>query len=271
MRAMPSLPVVPPPFAWTEAPFGPTLECGAFPSSIRHFFSTRQLALSDPGSWDAIAAAAGVAPGRVQRLTQVHGSNVVIIRRHDGWLEGPIPEADALISDDPSVALVVRGADCVPILLTDTRKGTVGAVHAGWRGTAAGVVTAALGAMTREFGTVAADVVAAIGPAIGACCYEVGPELVDAFASQGHERYLIDRWFQARPPRRGERVRPRMRLDLVGANRDQLILAGVPEEAVHACDLCTAMNLEVLTSYRAERDAAGRLAGVIRATHAIAG
>jgi copper oxidase (laccase) domain-containing protein len=103
-------------------------------------------------------------------------------------------------------------------------------------------------------------VVAAIGPAIAPCCYEVGPDLVDAFAAAGHERHLIDRWFQVR--RDGK-----LRLDVPGANRDQLVLAGVAEENVHVANLCTAMNVEVLTSYRAEQERAGRIAGVIRPAH----
>jgi copper oxidase (laccase) domain-containing protein len=119
--------------------------------------------------------------------------------------------------------------------------------------------------MEREFGTKAADIVAAIGPSIGACCYEVGSELVDAFAAAGHERHLIDRWFLAPAPERGSRERPKLRLDVAGANRDQLLIAGVPEEQIHASGLCTAMHVDVLTSYRAERDQSARLAGVILA------
>jgi copper oxidase (laccase) domain-containing protein len=125
--------------------------------------------------------------------------------------------------------------------------------------------TAALEALDREFGTKPADVVAAIGPSIGPCCYEVGTELVDAFAAAGHERYLIDRWFLAPAPPRGSRERPKLRLDVAAANRDQLLLAGVPDEQIHTAGLCTATNLDVLTSYRAEKEDAGRLAGVIRA------
>jgi len=141
----------------------------------------------------------------------------------------------------------------------------VAAVHAGWRGTAARAAVAALEALEREFGTKPGDVVAAIGPSIGPCCYEVGSELVDAFAAAGHERYLIDRWFLAPAPPRGSSERPRLRLDVNGANRDQLLLAGVPEEQIHSSGLCTAMHLDVLTSYRAEKATAGRLAAVIRA------
>jgi copper oxidase (laccase) domain-containing protein len=88
---------------------------------------------------------------------------------------------------------------------------------------------------------------------------------VDAFAAAGHERYLIDRWFLSPAPPRGSRERSTLRLDVAGANRDQLVLAGVPEEQIHSSGLCTAMHLDVLTSYRAEKGNAGRLAGVIRA------
>jgi YfiH family protein len=164
------------------------------------------------------------------------------------------------------VAVAIRVADCVPLLVADRVRGVVAAVHAGWRGTAARAAVAALDALDREFGTRPADVVVAIGPSIGPCCYEVGSELVDAFAAAGHERHVIDRWFLAPAPPRGSRERATLRLDVAGANRDQLILAGVPEEHIHSSGLCTAMHLDVLTSYRAEKEHAGRLAGVIRAT-----
>jgi polyphenol oxidase len=119
--------------------------------------------------------------------------------------------------------------------------------------------------LTREFATRPEDVVAAIGPSICAACYEVGTELVDAFAAAGHARHLIDRWFVTTPPPRGSVEPSPLRLDVAGANRDQLVLAGVPEENIHMSGLCTATNLDVLTSFRAEKERAGRLAGVIRA------
>jgi YfiH family protein len=195
---------------------------------------------------------------------QVHGRTVVVLRDGDA-APAVAPEADAFVSNSRDVAVAIRVADCVPLLMADRTRGVVAAVHAGWRGTAARASVAALEALEREFGTKPADVVAAIGPSIGACCYEVGTELVDAFAAAGHERYLIDRWFLAPAPERGSRERPKLRFDVAGANRDQLLLAGVPEEQVHSSGLCTAMHLDVLTSYRAEKDQAVRLAGVIRA------
>jgi YfiH family protein len=251
-----TLPEVPAGFYWTDETWGAALRCRALDPIAQHLFTTRQLQLPSADAGEALAAAIGVLPDRLASLNQVHGREVAVIRTE------PSPErprADAFVSDAADVALVVRAADCAPLLIGDSRSGAVGAVHAGWRGTAARVAVAAVEALAREFSSRPADLVVAVGPAIGPCCYEVGPDLVDAFAAAGHERYLIDRWFLTPRDRR-------MRLDIAGANRDQLILAGVREENIHACGLCTAMHLDVLTSFRREKDHAGRLAGVIRAS-----
>ena len=256
-----SLPAVPDSFRWTTEPWGVALRCRPLEEVAPHLFTTRQVELSSPRDVQRIAASIGAAS--IAQLTQVHGQTVIVVRDGGGAFDGR-PEADALVSNARDVAVAVRAADCVPMLLADRRTRAVGAVHAGWRGTAARAATAAVEALGREFGSSPADLVVAMGPSIGGCCYEVGPDLVDAFAAAGHERYLIDRWFLSPPPPRGSRERPTMRLDLAGANRDQLILAGVPEEQIHLAGLCTAMNLDVLPSYRAEKEKAGRLAAVIR-------
>ena len=251
-----TLPTVPESFYWTRSACGPVLKCRPLDGVAAHLHTTRDQQLSAAGELLGVA--------EVVTSNQVHGREVVTTRR--GSLRSADPQdADVLVSDDPHVAIAVRAADCVPLLLADSRTGVVAAVHAGWRGTAAGAAPAAVQALTREFGTKPEDLVAAIGPSIGACCYEVGTELVDAFAAAGHPRHLIDRWFQARPPRRGSGERPKLRLDVGGANRDQLILTGVPEESIYACGLCTAMHLDLLTSYRAEKEKAGRIAAIIRA------
>ena len=256
-----TLPTVPESFYWSSSPVGPVLKCRPLEKVAEHLFTTREAQLSSADQWRQIGSLIGVT--EVVTLNQVHGRKVVTCRR--GW--PPVPgrqDADALVSDDPGIAVAVRAADCVPLLLADARTGAVAAVHAGWRGTAAGVVPAAAQALEREFGARPKDLVAAIGPSIGACCYDVGTEHVDAFAAAGHARHLIDRWFLAPPARRGSRERPELRLDVAAANRDQLILAGLREENLHDCGLCTAMHLDVLTSYRAEKEKAGRLAAVIR-------
>lgn len=260
-RSDASLPAVPDTFTWTDRPWGASLACVPMLPLAPHLFSTRQLALASPVDLQTLAES--VDARAVAMVTQVHGQAAVVVRTGMAPPD-PRPEADVLLSDSPDVAVAVRAADCVPLLIADSRRGVVAAVHAGWRGTATGAATAAVEGLQREFGSSPGDLVACIGPSIGPCCYEVGPELVDAFAAAGHARHLIDRWFLAPPPRRGERARPRMHLDVPGANRDQLILAGVPEAQIYLCGLCTAMHLDVLTSYRAEQERAGRLVGVIR-------
>lgn len=258
-----TLPSLPDSFHWTREAWGAALRCRPLEALAPHLFTTRQLELSSPG--DVSRLAASLDARDVAMATQVHRADVVVLRRDTSRPGGQgRPEADILISNDPDVAIAVRAADCVPVLLADRATGAVAAVHAGWRGTAARAVVAALDAMAREFGTRPADMVAAIGPSIGPCCYEVGPDLVDAFAAAGHERHLIQRWFATPPARRGSQDKPSLRLDVAGANRDQLILAGVLEENVHTAGLCTAMHLDVLTSYRAEKEKAGRIAGAIR-------
>ena len=267
-----TLPFLPESFRWAETSSGLVLKCQPLESIAPHLFTTRNVPISSPEEWKAVAGLVGAAD--TVTLNQVHGREVVTIRRGasgDAGSAGPglhaRQDADALVSNDPRVAIAVRAADCVPLLLADRTTGAVAAVHAGWRGTATGVAGAAVDELTRTFGVQPEHLMAAIGPSIGPCCYEVGSELVDAFAAAGHPRHLIDRWFSVRDAGSGIRDRKgaRLVLDVPGANRDQLMLAGVPEGQIYLSGLCTAMHLEVLTSYRAEKEKAGRIGAVIRA------
>jgi polyphenol oxidase len=257
-----TLPEVPEPFYWIEAPWGHALRCRALDPFAPHVFGTRQLSLSEPSHTAALAAIVGGV--RVVQVKQVHGSAHIVVRAGEPAQSGAMPEADLIVSNAIDAVIAVRAADCVPVLIADRVSGAVAAVHAGWRGTCARATPAAVSALEAEFGARPENLVAAIGPSIGVCCYEVGPELVDAFAAAGHERHLIQRWFPSAPPPRGSRARNPLHLDVAGANRDQLVLAGVPEEQIHLSGLCTAMHLDVLTSYRAEKAQAGRLVGAIR-------
>ena len=259
-----SLPPVPDDFAWTHESWGAGLRCRPLADIAPHVFTTRQLTFTSADDERRLCEAIGASS--IALAKQVHGRVVIVVRRGQTPRTDERPEADAFVSDAPDVAIAVRAADCVPLLMADRVKGVAAAVHAGWRGTAARVAVAAVEALAREFGSRPQDLVAAIGPSIGGCCYEVGSELVDAFAAAGHERYLIDRWFIAPPPPRGSRERPKLRLDVPGSNRDQLVLAGVPLEQIHLSGLCTAMHLDVLTSFRIEREKAGRIVAAIRTT-----
>ena len=259
-----TLPELPPSFAWTQTSLGLVLTCAPLESIAPHLFTTRAVPLTTQADWVALAHVLGAT--EAVTVNQVHGRAVVTIRR-GAARPADRPDADALVSNDPRVAIAVRAADCVPLLLADRTTGAVAAVHAGWRGTAAGAAGAAVDALSRDFGVQPQHLVAAIGPSIGACCYGVGSELVNAFAAAGHPRHLIDRWFSFRDAGSGvrDRANARLVLDLPGANRDQLVLAGVPEEQIFLSGLCTATHLDVLTSYRVEQEKAGRIAGVIRA------
>jgi copper oxidase (laccase) domain-containing protein len=142
-------------------------------------------------------------------------------------------------------------------LLFDPRLGAAAAAHAGWRGTAAGSSRAAVETLQREFGSRPSDLIAAIGPCLGACCGEVGPEVIEAFRAGGADPESIDAWFT---PGGGDRSF----LDLERANRDQLVHAGVRGDAIFASGLCTKTHHERLHSYRAAREHAGRMLAAIR-------
>ncbi len=247
--------------------------CEPLAALAPHVFTTRQLRLQGAPSatyaeWEAVGRAVGVAGADVVRVQQVHGTDIVAIGAGQGrtWRADSPPEADGLISRDPSVAISVRAADCVPILMSDRRTGAVAAVHAGWRGTCASAAPAAVRAMQEHFGSNPADLVAAIGPSIGPCCYEVGTTVVDAFAAAGHPRHHIARWFPSEAVRGESREQMPLVLDLWAATRDQLVLAGIPDDQVHVSGLCTATHNETFFSYRREGEAAGRIAAVIRAS-----
>jgi hypothetical protein len=203
-----------------------------------------------------LAEASGVNRWSLAAVHQVHGASLVDVQ--DTAPAGR-PHADGLVSRNPSTALTVRVADCVPLLIADTRLGVVAAVHAGWRGTAAGIAGAAVSRLGQSYGSQPGDLIAAIGPSIGPCCYTVGEELCEAFRGNGRDARDLRRWFH----RDGG-----LQLDLWTSNRDQLATAGVPETAIFASGLCTACHPDWFYSYRREGAAAGRLVGFIRASQA---
>src|SRR4029077_6725703 len=188
------------------------------------------------------------------------------------------PQGDAALSGQAGLLLGIQTADCVPILLADPRRRVVAAVHAGWRGTLARVVAKTLGRMQLEFGTRPEDVVAALGPAIGPCCYEVGPEVAQACSAQfagaaewfegpferlatGEEPNPLP-WLTMMPP--GHQPPPeRVRLDLRAANRWQLVDAGVNPRNIAASALCAGCRSDLFFSYRKEGAATGRMMSVI--------
>ncbi len=181
---------------------------------------------------------------------------------------------DASATSRPGLLLGVQTADCIPILLVDPRKRAIAAVHAGWRGTLQRIVIKAIGKMQMEFATKSADLLAALGPAIGGCCYEVGTEVSSAYLAQfpnaaewfneprtGDEPNPLQ-WLSMMPP--GHQPPPKgVLLDLRKANRAQLLAAGLQAKNIFVSDLCTACRPDLLFSYRKEGPQSGRLLSVI--------
>ena len=253
------------PFAWTPQPWGAALHSARLDEVALHLFTTRDLVLRGPHSddgWRQLAAAMGVKASRLVRLKQVHGTGVIVIRagesRKEAKTDAGRPRADIVMTDDPTVAVAVHVADCVPLLLADSVTGAVAAVHAGWRGTAAGAARQAVSAMQSHFGTRPVDLIAAMGPSIGPCCYQVGSDIVEAFRAAGTAHAQIREWF--RPLAEGGPYR----LDLAKASIDQLRAAGLDPANIDTCGLCTACHPSLFHSYRRDGVRTGRLAGVIR-------
>ena len=240
-----------------QAPWGHVLVCRALSEVAHHFFTDGSLELRNSDEeWAAVAKLANVDREHLLLLRQVHGRTVAVAEadRTGRW---HAPEADAIVSRDPSSALVVRVADCAPILIADRTTGAVAAVHAGWRSTMQRIVAAALESMNAQFGSDPANLVAAMGPSLGRCCGEMGEEVVEAFRAAGHPDRDLERWFQRAPGQKPH-------FDLWLSNRDQLERAGVPASQIFGADLCTRTHSARFHSYRAAGPEAGRMAAVIR-------
>lgn len=244
-------------FRWSNEPWGAALRCRGLDAAAQHLFTSKQLALPDPESWRQATASIGSTPDRLMRVKQVHGNVVRVLKRGEvpEGAHDDRPDGDALVSNQPGLVLAVMVADCVPILIADPVRGAAAAIHAGWRGTCARVAAAAIDAMRREFDSDPSDLLAAIGPSVGADDYEVGESLIDAFADAGHPGEDINRWFN----RTG--VKPH--LDLWRANGDQLRAAGLRDDHIYICGLSTVSHPDVFDSYRVQGAPAGRMAALI--------
>jgi YfiH family protein len=169
-------------------------------------------------------------------LKQIHSAHC--IRTSEPGRAG---EGDALITNRAGLAVSVRTADCLPILLADSGTGAVAAVHAGWRGTVARIVAATVSTMRVQFSTQPGDLYAAIGPGIGLCCYEVGEDVARKFGLDHAGR-----------------------VDLAAANRAQLIECGVAESRIEIAGLCTFCDAERFHSFRRDKEQAGRMVSFIK-------
>jgi YfiH family protein len=212
------------------------------------------------------------APRPLVTLRQIHSD---LIHRVTGVPEKPLA-GDGLVTSTPGILLAVLTADCLPIIVADTKRHAVGVFHAGWRGTVKRIVEKGVGEMRRYFGSRPGDLKAVIGPGIRGCCYQVGNEVRAAFESQFsygsslfrvtketdeiHEKYPLF-FLTSRAPGHSE-LPEQIFLDLAEANRRQLLDAGVPAKNISQIPLCTACRTDILFSHRAGHGVAGRMMAV---------
>ena len=200
-------------------------------------------------NFERIAAAFGITVSQFLPVHQVHRDGVwVVDSRTPLSAHDPPPECDAVVTDRPGLALCIKTADCVPVFLVDPLRRVIGAVHAGWKGTALQIVEKAVGEMVQRFGARPSDLFAAIGPAIGPCCYEVDTGVYHAMSNHPER----DSFFHAR------RDEGKWMLDLFLANRQQLLRSGLPPERIRTADHCTACHPELFFSHRAQGGNTGR-------------
>ena len=219
----------------------------------------------------------GSKPSALITLRQIHSD---IVHTIDDPPKHPLA-GDGMITDKPGMLLGILTADCIPVMLADAKRRAIGVFHAGWRGTLKRIVQKGVGEMHRHFGSEAQDIRAAIGPGIHSCCYQVGPEVRDQFQSQFvyaaklfHETKSSDvvrekyplLFLTSRAPGHSE-LPTSIFLDLIEANRRQLLEVGVPAKRISSSPLCTSCRTDILFSHRAEHGVTGRMmavAGIVR-------
>jgi YfiH family protein len=225
---------------------------------ILHAFTTRRGGLGarhgrakQHDDWSAVANAFEIRTDRVVTVNQVHGENIITVDELNVRNARTV-HADAMITNVPGIALSVETADCVPVLLCDLAKPAVAAIHAGWKSTVKKIVQKAVYRMHEEFGSESSRLIAAIGPAIGPECYEVDEPVM------GPVREAFSFWKEVASPRGNDR----WSLDLVKANKIELMQIGLPEKSVHTLGLCTSCRRDLFYSFRAE-GRTGRMLSVI--------
>jgi YfiH family protein len=224
-------------------------------------------------------SALGASKMRVAALRQIHSDIVHVVAAATAFPQGEqAPKGDALITRAPGVLLTIQTADCIPILLADTRQHAVAAIHSGWRGTAHRIAEKTLGRMQMEFCTRPQDVIAALGAGIGGCCYEVGHEVVKEFTAKfpnAREWFTgpVDAmengdndpnwlpWLTMRPPGHAPPA-PRAHLDLIAANRAILAGAGIASKNITSSGFCTACRTDLFFSYRREQTTGRMMAAI---------
>ena len=222
----------------------------------------------------AVTKGTGATP--LVTLRQIHSSIVQLVGKADAG-EQATHKADGMMTNKPGILLGIQTADCIPVLIADRKKRAVAAFHAGWRGTLKRIVESGVGRMRLEFGSRPEDLIAAIGPGIGACCYAVGEEVRMEFESQfSYASELFSEVYDSNPIKEKypllfmtarapghSNIGPALHLDLVEANRRQLLDAGVSAGNIFIQGDCTSCRTDRYFSHRADHGFTGRSLSVI--------
>ncbi len=200
-------------------------------------------------NWDKLSAAFEIPLENFLVLNQVHADGIFVIPPHGDFYNSCDPlNYDAMVTRRENLAICIKTADCVPVFIVDKMKKIIAAVHAGWRGTASGITAKVVRMMVRQFGSLPSDLLAAIGPSIGPCCYEVDGQTARAFEHVPHARTFFA------PAKR----RDRLMLNLPEANRLQILDLGVPQDNIETSGWCTTCHPDVFFSHRGSGGITGR-------------
>ena len=200
-------------------------------------------------NWDKLSSAFDIPMDNFLVLNQVHADGIFVIKPHGEFYNSCDPlNYDAMVTSRENLAICIKTADCVPVFIVDRIKKVIAAVHAGWRGTASGITAKVIRMMARQFDSQPSGLITAIGPSIGACCYEVDVQTARAFEHVPNARNFFS------PAKR----RNRLMLDLAEANRLQILELGVPEANIEASGWCTKCHPEVFFSHRGSGGITGR-------------
>jgi len=221
-------------------------------------------------------AISGKASTPLVTLKQIHSNLVILANAADAGREKP-RKADGLMTGEPGLLIGIQTADCIPVLVADRKRHVVAAFHAGWRGTVNRIVESGVGRMRLQFGSRPEDLIAAIGPGIGPCCFAVGEEVLSEFESQfAYAGELFCEVYDSDPIRKKypmlfltqrapghSPIGPSLHLNLAEANRRQLLSAGLKPRSIQLIGGCTSCQPEMFFSHRASQGRAGRMLSVI--------
>jgi YfiH family protein len=200
-------------------------------------------------NWDRLSTAFAIPMEQFLVVNQVHGDAIFVIKPHGSYFSSRDElNYDAIVTSRANLAICIKTADCVPVFIVDKVKKVIAVVHAGWRSSALGISAKVIKVMQSQYRCRSADILAAIGPSIGRCCYEVDQATADAFRQQNNYELFLQQG----------KKKDKWMLDLPEANRLQILEAGVPENNIEVSEFCTTCNQDMFFSHRGSGGITGR-------------